>query len=199
MSLADRQKWDARYAVADNVPREPSEVLLSLAHFLPSRGRALEVAGGGGRHAIWLAQRGLDVKLIDISPIGLALARRRAAEAGLAIDTVEIDLEQQPPPAGPFDLILIAYYYCPTLVPRFHKHLAPGGLLVVIQPTRQNLERHDKPPAGFLYEPGELRRLAVGLEIEHYAEGWLADERHDAVLVARRRAAASPATDADRH
>src|SRR5262245_52185578 len=110
MSIADRQKWDAKYAAAQSAPREPSAVLVDLAEYLPTTGQALDIAGGAGRNAIWLAQRGLDVTIADISPVGLALAESRAASAGVTIKTIAIDLERDRSPAGPFDLIVSVCY-----------------------------------------------------------------------------------------
>ena len=65
MSDADRTKWNDRYSRrATRLPLdEPAEFLVSLVDQLPATGRALDVAGGTGRNAIWLAQRGLDVTL----------------------------------------------------------------------------------------------------------------------------------------
>jgi len=186
LSLADRTKWDAKYAAADSAPREPSAVLTSLADYLPTCGRALDIAGGAGRNAIWLAQRGLDMTIADISTVGLALVKERAAAAGVTVNTIAIDLERDPLPAGPFDLILSVCYLWRPLFAEIPRILAPGGRLVVIQPTKRNLERNDKPPAAYLLDEGELPRLTSGLEIIHYQEDWLADGRHDAVLVARR-------------
>jgi tellurite methyltransferase len=186
MSAADRQKWNAKYADGHFAPQQPSAVLVGLGHLLPPSGSALDVAGGGGRHAIWLAQRGFDVTLADISSAGLATARQRAAAAGVSINTVEVDLEQKTLPAGPFDLIASVCYLCRSLFPQLKQSLAAGGTLIVIQPTTKNLERNDKPPAPYLFGEGELRTLASGLDIVHYAENWSADNRHDAVLVARK-------------
>src|SRR4029450_9992686 len=140
MSLADRQKWDAKYAAADAAPREPSAVLVGLADYLPEHGRALEIAGGAGRNAIWLAQRGLDVTIADISPIGLGVAGERAAAAGVRITTIAIDLERDALPAGAFDLVVSVCYLWRPLFAEIPRLLAPGGRLVVIQPTKRNLE-----------------------------------------------------------
>jgi tellurite methyltransferase len=186
MSQYDREKWNEKYAAGLPMPREPAAVLVGLDPYLPLRGRALDVAGGAGRHGIWLAQRGLDVTIADISPLGLARAREDAAEAGVNVVTLETDLELDPFPAGPWDLIVSVCYLQRPLFAVYPQFLAPDGILVVVQPTKKNLERHDKPPAGFLLEEGELPRLVRGLEVAHYEEGWLADGRHDAVIVARR-------------
>jgi tellurite methyltransferase len=189
MSTADREKWNAKYGGPEVAPAKPSVVLMELAKYLPVSGRALDIAGGAGRNAIWLANRGLSVTLADISSVGLSLARARAAAANVEIETVELDLEQQSLPDGPFELVLSNCYLCRHLFPSFPTLLADDGRLLVIQPTKRNLDRHAKPPADYLFEEEELRRLAAGLEIVHYVEGWSADDRHDAVLVAKKRAA----------
>jgi len=186
MPAADRQKWDAKYADAAAAPRDPSAVLVSLADYLPTQGRALDIAGGAGRNALWLTKRGLDVTIADISPIGLAVARQRSSEQGLVLHTIEIDLEQQPLELPSFDLILSVCYLWRPLFAEFPRLLNPGGILVIIQPTQRNLERNDKPPAPYLLEEGELPRLAASLETIHFEQGWLADGRYDAVLIAKK-------------
>ncbi len=167
------------------MPREPAAVLVGLDRWLPRRGLALDVAGGAGRHGIWLAQRGLDVTIADISAPGLARAREDAAAAKVRVHTRQTDLELDPFPAGPWDLIVSICFLQRSLFAAYPTALAPGGTLAVVQPTKRNLERHDKPPADFLLDDGELPKLVAGLEVVHYEEGWLADGRHDAVLVAR--------------
>jgi SAM-dependent methyltransferase len=187
MSAADRQKWDQKYSDPANAPRDPSRVLLGLATHLPQRGSALELAGGAGRNALWLADRGLDVTIWDISTVGLAIARERAAAAGVTISTAVVDLAEpsfQPP--GEFDLVLSVCYLNRPLLARAHQLLAPGGTLLVIQPTHQNLTRHPKPPRDYLLADGELPTLIQQLDIVRYEEGWLADDRHDAVLLAKK-------------
>ena len=186
MSEEDRTKWEARYAQHDGKPPEPAQLLVNLAELVPKQGKALEIAGGAGRNAIWLAQRGLDVTIADVSQNGLQIAQERARTAGVSVQTLPLDVDCDALPAGPWDLILCAYFLHRPLFSRFPELLRPGGLLVVIHPTMSNLQRHPKPPARFLLEDGELPGLVCGLEIEHYEQGWLTDERHEAVLVARR-------------
>ena len=186
MSQQDRQKWNAKYARGDHGSTKPSALITALDELLPKSGRALDVAGGAGRHSLWLAQRGMTVTLADISTVGLELAQQRAEAARLAIHTVEIDLEEQPFPSGPWELILSTHFLHRPLFAEFASHLRPQGLLVVVQPTRTNLQRHEKPPAAFLLEDQELPSLIEDLQIIHYEEGWLAEGRHDAVIVARR-------------
>ena len=186
MSADDRKKWDRRYEDRDRTPTAPSVAITELAELLPRRGRALDLAGGHGRHAIWLARRGLDVTVADISPVGLGLACERAEESGLQVRTACVDLESDPLPRGPWDLILCVRFLLRDLFPAIVRHLRPGGTLVYLQPTKTNLERHAKPPAAFLVEENELRTLAAGLDVVHYTESWRSDGRHEALLVACR-------------
>jgi SAM-dependent methyltransferase len=186
MSDEDRRKWEQRYVDPDAPPREPSSLLTSLADLLPTTGKALDVAGGAGRHAIWLAQRSLNATLADISPSALAIAQQRAERAGVSIATACLDFDEHPLPPGPWDLIVSFHFLERQLFPQFPRVLAPGGMLVFVQPTMRNLERHAKPPAPFLLENDELPSLVVDLEILRYEEGWLAEGRHDAQLIARR-------------
>ncbi len=104
MSERERTNWDKRYRQRSEIG-EPSPWLISLASKLPSQGRALDIAGGAGRHALWLARRGLDVTLADISCVALEMARQSAEERGLQIETLAVDLEQDPFPVGPWDLM----------------------------------------------------------------------------------------------
>jgi len=185
MPLADRTKWDGLYRASAPL-FTPSPILEGLDAVLPRRGRALDLAGGTGRNALALAQRGLDVTLADISPFGLELAGAEAERTGLQLSTVAVDFEEDPPPAGPWDLILVFHYLHRPLFTLYPTLLAPGGLLVVVHPTRSNLERHSKPGPRFLLDDGELPGLVPSLEIVQYDEGWHDDGRHEARLVARR-------------
>ena len=178
MPAADRDKWNARWRER-GAPGEPAAVLTAIADHLPSRGRALDAAGGAGRHALWLKARGLTVTLVDVSEVAVSLAR----QAG--IDDARVwDLEEQGVPPGPWDLILSFHYLHRPLYAAYAAALAPGGTLVVVQPTKRNLERHEKPPADFCLDEGELPRLVPGLRVIRYDEDWLEEGRHEARLVA---------------
>ena len=185
MSSNDREKWNQAYrARSDRLP--PSAFVTGLGPLLPARGRALDVAGGAGRHALWLAGRGLEVTLADVSDVALAEAAQAAADAGLALATLQLDLEAAPLPPGPWDVVLCSFFLHRPLFAHFAEALAPGGLLAVAHPTRRNLERHPKPGAAFLLEKGELATLAHGLEVMSCDEAWRESGVHEARLIARR-------------
>ena len=186
MSDTDREKWNTKYRSNTEISHEPSTILTAINHLIPRHGNALDMAGGDGRNSVWLAERGLDVTVADISEAGLSLARKRASEHGIMIQTRQVDLEINDILLGPWDVIISILYLYRPLLREIPKMLCPGGTLVVVQPTRTNLERHAHPSAKYLLDDGELPSLIQGLEIVHYEEGWLADGRHDALLVANR-------------
>lgn len=69
---------------------EFSVTTAALARHLPDNARMLDLGGGPGRYAIWLAQHGHTVSLADLSPELLAIARRRVSEADVEGDVPEI-------------------------------------------------------------------------------------------------------------
>jgi tellurite methyltransferase len=190
MGEADRTKWDARYS--ENAPaEEPSGWLLAWfesadENIIPKTGRVLDVAGGGGRNAIWLARRGFDVTVVDISPVGIEIAEKRAKEAGVTITTRVLDLEHEPLPQGPWDIILQMHYLERALFGKYATLMSVPGLLFVEHPTRTNLVRHTKPGAHYLLEDGELPELCASFVIVSYGEGWNESGKHEARLVARK-------------
>lgn len=180
----DRTRWNRRFR-EEGWPEQPSPYLLSVSAHLPCAGRALDLAGGPGRNAVWLAERGLDVTLVDVSPVALEMAHARAVAAGVALRLVAADLEAEPLPAGPWQVVAWFHYLARPLFPVVAAALTPGGWLVCELATVRNLERHHRPPAPYLLEEGELATLVDELDIVELEEGWFED-RHQARLLARR-------------
>jgi SAM-dependent methyltransferase len=189
--MPGREKWNARWTEdphAGGMGQEPSPFLVAQAARLPRAGRALDAGGGPGHNALWLARHGLDVTLADVSDVALARAEARAREEGLALRTLEVDLEVEPLPPGPWDVILCTYLLHRPLFPAFAAALAPGGLLLFAHATRTNRTRHPRPGPDHLLDDGEAPRLvrAAGLEVVDAEEGWMEAGRHEARVVARR-------------
>ena len=135
--MLDAEGWDRRYAESEAVfAPEPNPFLVELASPV-APGRALDLAAGEGRNSVWLAQRGWEVTAVDFSRVGLEKARRRAADAGVALDVVHANLYDYAPPAAAFDLALIAYMHPHprkrrAVFGRAAAAVAPGGHLLVI-------------------------------------------------------------------
>ena len=130
---------------------------------LMTRGRVLDLACGGGRHARHLAGLGHEVTAIDREPQSLE-----------SIRFVRADLEDGSPwplPGEQFQGIVVANYLHRPLFPDIASALSPGGVLIYETFMRGN-ERFGKPsnPA-YLLEPGELWRAFAGLHIIAFEQG----------------------------
>lgn len=139
----DQRTWDARYAEQDLVwTRGPNAtVAAEVADLTP--GRALDLAGGEGRNAIWLAQHGWRVELVEFSPVALQKAARWAEEAQVAVRCTQADLTGSPQLA-PADLVLLVYLQLPRAASSQVTRLAaslvePGGTLLIVAHARRNL------------------------------------------------------------
>ncbi len=184
--MSDREHWDRRWREKGIAPAEPSKLLSQVSSWIPTEGCAVDLAGGPGRNALWLAERGLDVTLVDVSAVALDLAHKHARDRGLSINTKQLDLTAEAPPAGPFDVALVFHFLHRPLLAKVESILRPGGRLVCVVATLRNLERFERPSRRFLLDEGEAPGLMGGLEIEVYREEWSIEGRHEAVVVARR-------------
>jgi SAM-dependent methyltransferase len=156
--------------VSHREPASPSPFVLDHVPAMPP-GPVLDVACGAGRHALAVARTGRLVDAIDRSEERCLEVARRAAADRLRVRTICADLEQLPLPAGRYAGIINTLYLDRALVPRLVRALAPGGVLVFETFTAAQLATgHPRNPA-FVLAPGELRRLAAGLEVLAYREG----------------------------
>ena len=185
MADTDRERWDRRYAEGPNDEGDPPDWLAEFAAELPKDGRALDVAAGTGRVALWLARAGLEVTAVDVSPVGLERLADAARSEGLHVETVAADLEKVPLPQGPWNVVSCFAYLQRDLFPAMRDQLAPAGVFVSEISTIRNLERHERPPARFLLEENELLSLVAPLTLLYYREGWI-DDRAVARVIARK-------------
>lgn len=199
--------WDERYRSGEHTTREPSPLLIKAVKDLQP-GRALDIACGVGRHALYLAENGWHVIAVDSSQVGIEILRQRARERSariplptrrdsqtsclLEIDAHVADLEKGEWEIEPavYDLICDFYYLQGDLFPSIRDGVKPGGAFVAaIHLNDGNREAKPHNPA-FLLEPGELKTLFSDWEITYYHEG-PSDEgghHHDtAYLIARKR------------
>ena len=175
MSGEDREKWDARYAAGAYGERpHPTRLLADWLPHLP-RGRALDLGCGAGRNAVYLAANGYEVEGVDISEVGLARARERAAAEGAAVLFRQQDLETARLPEEAYDLIVVIRYLNRELLSKLASALKPGGYLV----TEHHLvtDEADVGPSNpaFRVQPGELASLTAALVEDHSFEGVLVD------------------------
>ncbi|PYV15980.1 MAG: SAM-dependent methyltransferase [Acidobacteria bacterium] len=177
-------KWDDRYR-SEAPPTQPSKLLVEFCSLLPTGGRALDVAAGGGRHSVYLAQHGLATTAVDLSREGLERGRELARQEHVHVDWVVADLEQFEIPSSQFDVITCFFYRDPALYPRLSAALRPGGLIFYETYTREPLAFSNSPRnPEHLAARQELLRTFRALEVIFYREVW--KSRGVASLVARR-------------
>ena len=143
------------------------------ADLLPIGGRALDVACGRGRHALWLAERGLDTAAVDRDAEAIDAVNQQARRRGLAVDARVQDLETGHATLGEalYDVIVVVHYLHRPLFPALIRALRPGGLLFYETFTRAQAARGKPASPAFLLESGELRTLVAPLEIVREREG----------------------------
>ena len=185
-----RVEWDRRYREGSHASLTPDPFLLSayeefIAPAFPHGGHALDLAAGVGRHAIYLAERGWQVTLVDVSPQALALAQTEAKARGVSIACRAEDLTEWPLPASAFDLVLNLLYLERGLFAQIEHALKPGGILVFKTYTREQLRLGGGPTHPMhLLESNELLRAFSSLQILHYHES--VRDKAVAELVARK-------------
>jgi len=198
-----RERWNRRWAgERAHASSAPSEFLIAETEALPP-GRALDVACGAGRNAVWLARRGWRVTGVDFSDVALRAARELAAAAGVEVEWVEVDAVTWIPPRRAYDLVTVMYLQLPAVERRATlahaaDAVAPGGTLLVVGHDLLNLTEGWGGPtqAEVLFTPDDVVAEIGGLAIESarrvrraVAEGAGAREAIDALVRARRPAA----------
>ena len=168
----DATEWDTRYRLAREAQAGqagrlwsavPAQIVQdTVSPFTP--GRALDLATGDGRNAIWLAGHGWTVTAVDFSAEAIGQAGAHAAEARVSVDWQLGDATTWDPGGESFDLITVVYLHLsePTLrkvLARAAAWLSPGGHLVVLGHDRANLETGAPGPTNpdILYTPFLLR------------------------------------------
>jgi tellurite methyltransferase len=186
------KEWDERYRQGRTMPDEPAALLVENLPLLPKGGKALDIAMGTGRNALYLASLGFQVTGVDLSAVAVEKCRQKAERLGLSIEALVADLEHYPLPTGECDLIVNFYYLQRSLAPQIVAALRSSGVLVFETFTIDQLQFGwgPKSPENLL-RPGELREMFAGVETLLYHEGVIQGDRGPkavARLIARKRA-----------
>ncbi len=178
MSTHDSERWNERYANGAYGERtHPAVLLEDWLHVVPS-GRALDIACGAGRNAVFLAAGGFEVTGVDISTAALELAATRADQAGLAICWQQHDLDEPLSVVDPYALIIVVRYADAALVTELTKALQPGGVLLVeahLGGEKFTTEVGGPGSERFRLAPGQLAAACAGLEVLHSREDQIRD------------------------
>jgi SAM-dependent methyltransferase len=127
-------------------------------------GKALVLAMGEGRNAVFLAEQGYDVDGCDISTIALKKANRLAAERGVRIRVCQADLRVSKLEQEKYDLVTCIGYLQLDLIPQMKASLKPGGMVVMCVHTTFGNTRY--------LDEGELLHLFrdTGMKVILYRE-----------------------------
>jgi 2-polyprenyl-3-methyl-5-hydroxy-6-metoxy-1,4-benzoquinol methylase len=173
MGTEDQKVWDKRHGSREG-REEPSSFLKEVFAFHGWRiqpGRALDIATGKGRNAIFLAERGFQVEAVDISEVGLQEARRRASEKNLPISFRQADLDSVEFSEAVYNMVLNFNFLLRSLIPKIKKALKPGGYVIFeTYLIDQRVLRHPRNPA-YLLGHNELLEFFRDFRALHYREG----------------------------
>jgi SAM-dependent methyltransferase len=177
----DGTRWDDRYRSASPPRPLAPDARTDLLELLPDTGVAIDIACGLGSQSLWLAQRGLDVVALDVSPIAIDALREAARAAGLIdridarVTDLDIGLPAEPTAA---DVIVCQRFRQPSIYAEIAERLAVGGIAIVTVLSEVGTDS----PGPFHAPPGELIAAFDGFDI--------LDARENggvATIVARRR------------
>ncbi|MBF6372043.1 class I SAM-dependent methyltransferase [Nocardia farcinica] len=181
----DAADWDERYAQSELVwGAPPNNTVVEYVYGLQRRTtaedegrlpRALDLACGEGRNALWLATHGWEVHAVDFSQVGIDKGRTVATRLSRSVrsritwqcaDVTDLDAAGV---SGPFELVLMVFLHLPeqqrrAVVRAAARRLAPEGTLLVLGHDSTNLtDGHGGPqdPA-ILFTPDDIAADVAG-------------------------------------
>jgi tellurite methyltransferase len=195
-SAMDIRGWDERYRSrerrAEDFDTRPTPLLIKTARQLKV-GKALDLACGTGRNALWLAKQGWNVTAIDAAPAAIESLQHRASKLGVNVDARQADLErgEYHIEHSHWHLVAICYYLQRSLFEPAKAGIVPGGILLAIV----HITEPGDEPTNTRASPGELRAYFDGWKILHYYEGKPNDTAHRRLVaeIVTRRPVATPA------
>ena len=191
MPQNERDAWNQRYCNGSHGRSGPDPFLIHscseiIQPLFPTGGTALDVAGGAGRNAVYLAERAWRVTLADISEVGVERARDLAKRHDVTIsfligDTRSLDLGVEQ-----YDLVMVFFYLEREIFPMLSAALRPRGLIIYKTYTREHekfaLYGPSRPT--FFLDENELLHSFPDFRVLHYRES--VHERGVAELIARK-------------
>jgi len=180
MERDERTLWNRKYSEGSHASLEPDSFLISAySEFIGGSisGSALDLAGGVGRHTLWLAERGWKVTLVDVSEVGIDRARKNLAKRRDKLPLSNVDFKilnlEKVSNLGheQYDLILVFFYLQRELFPALISALRPDGFLIYKTYTTDQ-QRFPGGPSHpmHLLQPNELLRAFAALRILYYHE-----------------------------
>ncbi len=140
----DKARWDKLYSKHQGYVfgKEPVQYLVDQLPKLP-KGRALDLAMGEGRNAVYMAKKGFNVEGVDISEVAIRKAKRLAQENGVRIRTIAKNINKYQIEEDSYDVILDFYFLNRNMIEGMKKGLKKGGVIILENYTVEHL-KYDK-------------------------------------------------------
>ena len=173
-----RARWDLKYEQGLPSLTEPDPFFISayerfVTPSIPKPGVArvaLDLAGGLGRHALWLASRSWQVTVVELSDVAIGKLRQAALELNVNVVLFAGDAAKYKLEPAHFDLVVLFYHLDRSLFPKIVSALKPGGLLICKMSLRWDSgESLTKASTNPLHR-NELPSLVPELDVLHHQE-----------------------------
>ena len=173
-----RARWDIKYEQGLPSLTEPDPFFISAYErfvnpSLPKvgvAGVALDLAGGLGRHALWLARRNWQVTVVELSDVAIAKLSQSALELNVNVDLFAGDAAEYRFEPAQFDLIVLFYHLDRSLFPKIVSALKPGGLLICKMSLRWDSDERLTTASTGPLQRNELPSLVPELDVLHHQE-----------------------------
>jgi hypothetical protein len=187
----DKNRWNRRYNTGKYIyGKEPLKFLKEKLDILV-KGKALILAMGEGRNAVFLAGNGFDVDGCDISEKAIEKTRLFARESGVTLSAFVADLEEYKIPADKYDLITCFYYTQRSLIPQIKEGLKRGGMVMIETYSIDQLKYGKDAPGpknpAYLLKHNELLDSFRDFRILYYREGEIAENKSVVSLIAQKK------------
>ncbi len=187
----DRNRWNTRYNTGEYIyGKGPLNFLKEKLDILV-RGKALVLAMGEGRNAVFLAGNGFDVDGCDISEKAIEKTKLFARESGVTLNAFVADLEEYKIPADKYDLITCFYYTQKSLIPQIKEGLKNGGMVIFETYSIDQLKYGKDAPGpknpAYLLKHNELLDSFRDFCVLYYREAEIAENRSVVSLIAQKK------------
>ncbi len=187
----DQNRWNKRYSAREYVyGKEPIKFLEEKIGLLV-KGKALVLAMGEGRNAVFLAKNGFDVDGCDVSDKAIEKSKLLARESGVTLNAFAADLEEYKIPANTYDLVTCFYYLQRDLMPQIKDGLRKGGMVILETYSIDQLNYGKDAPGpknpAYLLKHNELLDLFRDFHVLYYREDEIAENKSVVSLIAQKK------------
>ncbi len=174
-SEEQRARWDLKYDQGLPSLTKPDPFFISayekfVVQSFPNAGRALDLAAGLGRHALWLAGRNWQVTVVDLSDVAIGKLSQAALKLNLTLDLLVGDASEYKFEPARFDLIVLFYHLDRSLFPRIVSALKPDGVLICKMSLRWNSDSSVAATSTDPLRRDELPSLVPELQVLYHQE-----------------------------